>query len=130
MKRSLIATFAVGVLTFSAYLVTGGGTVQNQTQWLINDAGISTVTHAATCPVRISDECRMSAMDAGVNVRKYSRLTFPVHIRVQSDGGRDVQLPPMNFGQAQECIHIVDWTDCSLDSSVPAVATVSALLGK
>jgi hypothetical protein len=101
MKRSLIATVLVGALTFSVYIVSGGGTVQNQRQWLINDAGISTVTHAATCPVRMSDECISAAQARGMNLRKYSRLTFPVNIRTQTDGGRDVQLPPMNIGLAQ-----------------------------
>lgn len=129
MKRSLIATFIAGALTFSVYLVTGGGTVQNQTQWLINDAGISTVTHAATCPVKISQECIASAAARGMNVRKYSRITFPVHIRAQADGGRDVQLPPMNSGLLQECIRIIDWSDCSINNSAPAVAAVNALLG-
>jgi hypothetical protein len=130
MKRSLIATVLVSGLTFSVYLVTGGGTVENQRQWLISDAGISVVTHAATCPVRVSPECVAAAQAASIPLKRYSRLSFPVSIRVQPDAGRDVQLPPMNHGVADECIHVMDWADCTLDSSGAAVSSVSGLLGQ
>lgn len=130
MKRSLIATVLVGAVTFSVFLVTGGGTVQQQRDWLVNDAGITAVTHAATCPARVSAECVAAAQGAGIPLKRYSRLTFPVAVRVQADGGRDVQLPPMNFGLVDECINVVDWADCTLDGSGAAVAAASALLGQ
>lgn len=125
MKRSLVATVLVGALTFSIFLVTGGGTVQNQLNWLQTDAGITTVTHAATCPVRVSAECAAAA-----GVKRYTRLTFPVSVRVQADGGRDVQLPPMNVGVVDECIHVIDWADCTLNGSGAAVTAVRGLLGQ
>lgn len=130
MRRSLIATVLVGAVTFSVFLVTGGGTVENQKQWLISDAGITAVTHAATCPVRVSAECVAAARAASIPLKRYSRLTFPVAVRVQADGGRDVQLPPMNVGLVDECINIVDWADCTLNNAASAVTAVSALLGQ
>jgi hypothetical protein len=129
VRRSLLAVVAVAGSLFSIYLVTGG-TVQEQLSFLVNDAGITAVTHAATCPTRISPECIAMAADAGVTVHRYERLRFPVAVRQQSDGGFDVQLPPMNVSLAGACIEVVDWADCTLDSSAPAVAATSPLLGQ
>lgn len=130
MRRSLIATVLVGAATFSVFLVTGGGTVQQQRDWLISDAGITAVTHAATCPVRVSAECVAAAQAASIPLKRYSRLTFPVAVRVQADGGRDVQLPPMNVGVVDECIQVIDWSDCTLNGAAPAVTAVQGLLGQ
>jgi hypothetical protein len=127
VNRNLLAVVAVGALTFSVYLLTGGD-VPAQLNWLV-DAGAS-VTHAAECPVRLSDDCLDAGRQAGFTLHKYERLRFPVWVRVQSDGGRDVQLPPMNTGLAGACIEVVAWTDCSLDATAPARASVSALLGQ
>jgi len=130
MQRSLITVAVVAGLSFSVFLVVGGGTVAQQKDWLITDAGITAVTHAATCPVRISPDCVDAGRQAGLNVHRNERLRFPVAVRVQSDGGRDVQLPPMNVSLAGRCIEVVDWTDCTLDSSAAAKTSASALLGQ
>ena len=121
MRRALITVAAVGALTFSIYLATGGN-VAAQVDYL-TDAGLSTPTHVATCSVRISDECLAAAADAGVNVHRYERLRFPVTVTTLSDGGRDVQLPPL--AQAvRQCVEVMDWSACTLvvAGSAPAVA--------
>lgn len=127
MNRTQIALVAVGALTFSVFLLTGG-TVAEQKAWMV-DAGM-TVTHAATCPVRISDDCVDAGHQLGLNVHRNDRLRFPVNVRVLPDAGRDVQMPPMNVGLARACIEVVDWTDCTLDSSAGARTSAAALIGQ
>jgi len=121
VRRVLVAVTAVGALTFSVYLATGGG-VQAQVDFL-TDAGLATPTHVATCSVRISDECLAAAADAGVNVHRYERLRFPVTVTTLPDGGRDVQLPPLAQA-ARHCVEVMSWGDCALvvAGSAPAVA--------
>ena len=116
-----MAVTTVGALAFSVYLV-AGGTVSEQTDYLA-DAGYTAATHVATCPVRISAECLAAAVDAGVSVHRYDRLRFPVAVTVLSDGGRDVQLPPLPQA-ARACVEVMDWGDCALvvAGSAPAVA--------
>ena len=109
MKRILLTVVAVGSLTFSVFIFSGGNVTQ-QTNALA-DAGI-TPTHVATCPVRISPELQDDSRAAGVNVRTYERLTFPVSVRVLPDAGREVQLPPIRQ-DAREGIQ-PDWPNCTL----------------
>jgi hypothetical protein len=130
MNRKVIATVLVAGLTYSIFLVVGGGTPANQVAWLQTDAGITAVTHAATCPVRISPECLDAGRQAGFTLHRYERLRFPVAVRAMADGGRDVQLPPMNVGLAGFCIEVVDWADCTLDGSGAAVTATQGLLGQ
>jgi hypothetical protein len=127
MTRVQIAAVTVGALVFSVFVVVGG-TVSQQAAFLA-DAGYTAPTHVATCPVRVSPECVVAANDAGHQVRTNDRLRFPVAIRVLSDGGRDVQMPPMNLGIVARCIEVTNWADCALDT--PATyPVVAALLGQ
>ena len=118
MNRSLVTVAIVGALSFTVYVVTGGG-VQQQTDFLA-DAGIAP-NRDATCPVRLDPDF---ATDAGLKV--YQRLLFPVNLRTLADGGRDVTMPPMPLQQARNAIEVVDWTDCTL---VASTAPVAALWG-
>lgn len=125
MRFKLVTTTVVGAFTYLVYLVVGG-TVQQQTVWLA-DAGISAPTHVMTCPVRIDDDCRARIINAGVNVRKYERLSMPVWLRTRAgDAERDVVLPPMRMGQVRDCIEVVDWTDCTMTTAAaqPAIAAL------
>ena len=117
MKRSLVATVAVGALTFAVYVATGGG-VQQQTDFL-TDAGLSVPTHNAVCPVRLDPDF---AADAGLGV--YQRLRFPVVVTVLPDAGRDVQLPPMPLQRVRQALDVVDWGDCTLAASTAPVAAL------
>lgn len=122
MNRTLVTVASVGALTFAVYLATGGG-VQSQTDFL-SDAGFSLPTHVATCGVRIDPGCADAGRQAGLQVHTYERLRFPVVVTVLPDGGRDVQLPPMQQGLVRACVQVVDWNDCALvlAASAPAVA--------
>lgn len=117
MKRVLVAVVAVGSLTFSAYVATGG-TVAEQTADM-EDAGFAPPNRDATCPVRLDPDF---AADAGVGV--YQRLMFPVVVTVLPDGGRDVQMPPMPLQRARQSIDVVDWNDCTLAASTAPVAAL------
>lgn len=121
MNRTQITTVAVGALTFVIYLATGGN-VARQNQFL-GDAGYSGATHVATCPVRISDECLAIAIDAGVSIHRFETLRFPIAQVVMADGGRDIQLPPMNQN-VRNCVEVIDWSACGLATAgtFPAVA--------
>ena len=127
MRRVQIALVTVGALAFSVFVVVGGD-VSEQTAFLV-DAGYTAPTHVATCPVRVSPECVAMATDAGLTVHSYERLRFPVAVRVLPDGGRDVQMPPMDVGLARKCIEVMDWAACALDppATYPGVA---ALIGQ
>lgn len=127
MSRSLLTTVLVGATVFSVYLVTGG-TVPEQTAYLV-DAGYTGATHVATCPVLISPDCVDAGQQAGIPVHRYERLRFPVAIRPLADGGRDVQMPPMNTQLAGACIQVVDWTDCTLATAASAPA-IASLIGQ
>jgi len=130
LKRSLNATALVGATTFTVVLVTGTPTptVPEQTAFLL-DAGYTGATHVATCPVRFDPSCVAVANDAGIPVHAYERLRFPVAIINLADGGRDVQLPPMNLGIVQECFRVVDWSDCALATAASAPA-IAGLIGQ
>lgn len=130
IRRSLIATVLVGATTFTVFLVTGTPTptVSEQTAFLI-DAGYTGATHVATCPVRFYPSCVAVANDAGIPVHVYERLRFPVAMIALADGGRDVQLPPMNLGIVQECFRVVDWADCTLATAASAPA-IAGLIGQ
>ena len=125
MTRTQIAAVVVAGLAFSVYLVTGG-TVSQQMAFL-GDAGYTGATHRAECPVRIDPLCVARANDAGWQLHTYERLAFPVAVRVLPDGGRDVQMPPMDVGLVGPCIQTVDWNDCTLNAAT--VASVAGLLG-
>lgn len=126
MTRVRIALVAVGASIFSVFLVVGG-TVQDQTNFLV-DGGWTAATHRAECPVYFDDDCLDAGRQAGYTLHRYERLAFPVAVRVLADGGRDVQMPPMNVQAAAECIHVMAWEDCTLNAG--QVGTVSGLLGQ
>lgn len=122
MKRKLVASVSVGALLFSVYLAVGGN-VAEQSAFLA-DGGYAP-NRVATCPVRIAPNCLTAAVDAGIKVRAYERLRFPVSL--SADGGlRDVQLPPMRTGAVHHCVEVLDWADCTLDAAAayPAVAAM------
>ncbi len=122
MNRTQITVVGVGALVFSIFVVTG--TLATQTADLA-DAGYAP-THIATCQVRLSSECVQRAADVGVSLRTYERARFPVSMRTLSDGGRDVQMPPLALGATRRCVEVVDWADCTLATaaSAPAVANL------
>ncbi len=115
MRRLQIAAVAVGTLVFSVFIVSNG-TVSEQTAFL-DDAGLAPPNRNCTCPVRLDADF---AADAGLKV--YQRLTFPCVLTVLSDGGRDVQMPPMPQGQ-RAAIDVVDWNDCTLAADTAPVSS-------
>jgi len=115
MRRVQVALVAVGTLVFSVFVVSNG-TVGEQTAFL-DDAGIAPPNRNCTCPVRLDADF---AADAGL--RLYQRLTFPCVLTVLSDGGRDVQMPPMPQG-ARAAIDVVDWNDCTLAADTAPVSS-------
>lgn len=119
MKRVQVALVAVGALAFSVFVVSGG-IVAEQAAFL-DDAGYVPPNRNCTCPVRLDPDF---ATDAGL--RTYQRLTFPCVLTVLTDGGRDVQMPPMPIQKARQSIDVVDWNDCTLAAST---APVRALWG-
>lgn len=116
MNRRLVAVVAVGALSFSVYL-TVGGTVAEQTAYLA-DGGIAP-NRDAVCPVRLDPDF---AADAGLGI--YQRLKFPVALKVLTDGGRDVTLPPMPLQRVRQALDVVDWSDCALAASTAPVAAL------
>lgn len=118
MRRALVSVVSVGALVFSVYLIQGGN-VQQQLN-VLTDAGL-TPNRVATCPVRIFPELKADALAAGVTVRTYERLSFPVSLLVLADGGRDVQLPPIR--QDVRAGIEPDWENCTMVTcaSRPAV---------
>jgi len=127
MQRVLVTIAIVGGLSYSVYLVTGG-TVSQQTAFL-QDAGYTGATHVASCPVIFNTTCLAQAQDAGIPVHKYEMLRFPVAVRLLSDGGRDVQLPPMNVDAVRACFEVMDWTQCTLVTAASA-PSIAALIGQ
>ena len=119
MKRKLVAVVSVGALVFAVFVV-DSGTVADQVNFL-TDAGFAPPNRDATCPVRLAPDF---ATDAGL--RTYQRLLFPVTLTVLSDGGRDIQMPPMPLQRVRRAIEVVDWNDCALAAST---APVRALAG-
>jgi hypothetical protein len=116
MNRKLITVALVSGLSFSVYMVSGGS-VTAQTDFL-TDAGIAP-NRDATCPVRLDEDF---AADAGLKL--YQRLKFPVRLTTLSDGGRDVQMPPMPIAVMRNAIEVVDWSDCTLNASTGPVAAL------
>jgi hypothetical protein len=117
MRRVQVALVAVGTLVFSVFIVSNG-TVGEQTDFLA-DGGYAP-NRDATCPVRLDDD-----VAAAVGVKVNLRILFPVARSVMSDGGIDIQLPPMPHG-VRSAFTVYDWTDCSLAAST---APVRALWG-
>ena len=116
MKRALTATVTVGALVFSVYVATSG-TVAEQVADM-EDAGYAPPNRDATCAVRLDPDF---ATDAGLGSKVYQRLLFPVVLTVLSDGGRDVQMPPMPIQRVRQSIEVVDWNDCTLAASTAPV---------
>jgi hypothetical protein len=128
MRRTLVTLVSVAGLSYSVYLVVGG-TVQDQTNFLV-DAGAS-VTHAATCPVRLSDwGLAQGRLAYGDGLKRNVRIKFPAWVRLQADGGYDVQLPPMEQELAGRAFEVVSWADCTLSNAPADIASVTALLGQ
>lgn len=119
MRRLVTTVLVGGTLSFSVYLATGG-TIAEQVADM-DDAGISPPNRDATCPVRLDADY---AADAGLGV--YQRLLFPVSRRVMSDGGIDIQLPPLPLAKVRDALDVVNWNDCTLAAST---APVRALWG-
>lgn len=110
MKRRLITTFLAGAALVSVYLAA-------RTDFPSGPAGM----RAATCGVRISDEC-LTQYPA---LKRYETIRFPV-LRDVSDGGLSFVLPRALGAQgslARECVEVVNWADCDLDTcaTFPAV---------
>ncbi len=77
---------------------------------------------AATCGVRISDECLVQYPA----LKRYETLRFPVMREVRVDGGLAFTLPQVlgdPDGIVRNCVEVVDWASCDLDTcaTYPAV---------
>lgn len=77
---------------------------------------------AATCSVRVSDEC-LAQYPA---LKRYETIRFPVRRSALSDGGLEFLLPRVlgdPNGIARECIEVMDWASCDLDpcATFPAI---------
>jgi len=73
--------------------------------------GDGPATHVATCPVRISDDCRAQYP----SLKEYEVLRFGVVRTSFPDGGVAFGLPPTTLNsKAKECVEVVDWDDCDL----------------
>jgi len=128
MRRELIATVALGAVVTTVYLATGPGspTVTEQTAFLA-DSGYVAATHVITCPVRFARPCLADLRDAGFAVRKNDRIKFPVHVTDLTDGGQEIQLPPMTQYGRRECFTVADWSDCGnlrKDTTDPVTAAL------
>lgn len=105
-----------------ALVVLAGGTVAGVYLASTTDApGAGGALRAATCNVRVSDEC-LAQYPA---LKRYETVRFPV-LRDVSDGGLSFVLPralgaPGSL--ARECIEVVDWSACDVDpcATFPAV---------
>lgn len=124
----LVLTFAavtVAGITYTVYQPLPGTTTAD-----LADAGIAGPTHAATCPVRVSDDCRAYAATQGVTVAKYELADLPVFVNVLPDAGREVLLPPSlpTSNTAFACIQFLDLSQCTL-ATCAARPAVCALWG-
>lgn len=113
MKRRLITTFLAGAALVSVYLAA-------RTDFPSGPAGM----RAATCGVRISDEC-LAQYPA---LRRYETLRFPV-MREVVDGGLAFTLPGVlgdPNGVVRDCVDVVDWPSCELATcaTYPAVCAL------
>ena len=80
---------------------------------------------AATCPVRISDEC----LAEYPSLRRYETVRFPVVREVAGDGGLSFVLPRAlgdPQGLARECIEVVDWAQCDIETCAARPGVCSA----
>lgn len=98
-----------------ALVVLAGGTVAGVYLASTTDApGAGGVLRAATCNVRVSDEC-LAEYPA---LKRYETVRFPV-LRDVSDGGLSFVLPRALAAQgslARECIEVVDWSACDVET--------------
>jgi hypothetical protein len=128
MRRTLLTLVALSGVTYAVFIVQGG-TVAEQTAYLV-DAGAQ-VSHSATCPVRLSDwGLAQGRLAYGAGLKRNVRIKFPAWVRLQADGGVDVQLPPMDQQVAGNAFEVVSWADCTLSNAPADIASVTALLGQ
>ena len=80
---------------------------------------------AATCNVRVSDEC-LAQYPA---LKRYETVRFPVIREVAADGGLNFVLPRVlgdPQGIARECIEVVDWGACDIETCATRPAICAA----
>lgn len=70
---------------------------------------------AATCSVRVSDEC--IAAYPGLGLKTYETVRFPVLREPAGDGGINFILPKALGARGQrECIEVMDWASCDIET--------------
>lgn len=105
----------------AAVLLTGGTLVGIYVASTTDAPGAGGALRAATCNVRVSDEC----LATYPSLKRYETVRFPV-LRDVSDGGLSFVLPRALAAKgslARECIEVVDWAACDVDpcATFPAV---------
>lgn len=110
--RRLLTAVTIGATSVLVYLAASTGPVGVQRE--------------ATCPVRVSDECRAIYASQGLTVARYERLKFPVFRRALSDGGVEIDMPRA-LARVQDCIEVRDWSDCVLAACPGTAPLVCAL---
>lgn len=125
MNRARIAQLTVALATIiiggTSYVVLNPKASTDHAD--LTDAVATAANRVATCPVRVSKECR-----AQYGVRAYETLRFPVVRDVLPDGGVAILMPAASKAtddRLRGCVHVMDWSACNLDpvASFPAVAS-------
>lgn len=110
----LLSSVTIGTVTYNIF------TPKNDTAEAdLADAGVAAANRVATCPVRVSDECR-----SRFGLRRYETVRFPIVLDSQSATISNVILPP-SARAVRSCVDIIDFTQCDVDpvSSFPVIAS-------
>lgn len=120
MNRAKLAAILVSLASVTIGTVTYNILAPKNTTDIVDiaDAGVDSANRVATCPVKVSDECR-----AKFGAKKYETLRFPVFVDVQSAAVTNIIMPPAAKA-VKSCIDLIDFSKCDLDpvASFPAVA--------
>lgn len=108
-----IASVTVGTVTYTIWRPKNTADIAD-----IADAGVNAANRVATCPVKVSDECR-----AKFGAKQYETLRFPIYLDVVNATTSNVILPPASKA-VKSCIDIIDFSKCDMDpvATFPAVA--------
>jgi len=109
----LVSSITIGTVTYNIY-----APKNDTTEVDLADAGVLSANRVATCPVRVSDECR-----GRFGLKRYETVRFPVVTDAQTATLTNVILPPAARA-VKACIEVIDFTQCDVDpiASYPVVA--------
>lgn len=109
----LVSSITIGAVTYNIY-----APKNDTTEVDLADAGVASANRVATCPVRVSDECR-----GRFGLKRYETVRFPIFTDNQSASVTNVILPPAARA-IKSCVEVVDFAQCDVDptGSFPSVA--------